>query len=89
MTMIVRNVVAYMGMSFAAMALSAARADSRAQPPAVEQDTMADSRECLSTTTNDGEGVQAMCGKCGDGFCNPRCGETPTSCPADCGGTSI
>ncbi|MBA3395208.1 MAG: hypothetical protein H0T89_21345 [Deltaproteobacteria bacterium] len=31
------------------------------------------------------------CGKCGDGYCNPRCGETATSCPRDCGGgeTSI
>lgn len=28
------------------------------------------------------------CGKCGDRYCNPRCGETPTSCPIDCGGVS-
>jgi hypothetical protein len=25
------------------------------------------------------------CGKCGDGFCNKRCGETSASCPKDCG----
>ena len=28
------------------------------------------------------------CGKCGDNYCNPRCGETATSCPRDCGGTT-
>lgn len=28
------------------------------------------------------------CGKCGDGYCNPRCGESATNCPADCGGTT-
>lgn len=26
-----------------------------------------------------------MCGKCGDGQCVRQCGETPTSCPQDCG----
>ncbi len=25
------------------------------------------------------------CGKCGDGYCNKRCGETALSCPKDCG----
>jgi hypothetical protein len=30
----------------------------------------------------------SACGKCGDGYCNPRCGETATSCPRDCGVTS-
>jgi hypothetical protein len=30
----------------------------------------------------------AFCGRCGDGFCNPRCGETATSCPLDCGATT-
>lgn len=25
------------------------------------------------------------CGRCGDGFCNKRCGETAASCPGDCG----
>lgn len=29
----------------------------------------------------------ARCGKCGDGRCVPQCGETATSCPADCGAT--
>ena len=28
----------------------------------------------------------SACGKCGDGYCNPRCGETATSCPRDCAG---
>ena len=36
----------------------------------------------------DDESGDAMCGKCGDGYCNPRCGETATSCPKDCGGTT-
>ncbi len=30
----------------------------------------------------------ATCGKCGDGYCNPRCGETAKTCPRDCGVTS-
>ena len=29
--------------------------------------------------------IAGGCGKCGDGYCNPRCGETSTSCPRDCG----
>lgn len=33
-------------------------------------------------------GVSAACGKCGDGYCNPRCGETSKNCPRDCGVTS-
>jgi hypothetical protein len=28
------------------------------------------------------------CGKCGDGYCNKRCGETTSSCPKDCGGSA-
>ena len=28
------------------------------------------------------------CGKCGDGYCNKRCGETTLSCPKDCGGSA-
>jgi hypothetical protein len=28
------------------------------------------------------------CGKCGDGYCNKRCGETALSCPKDCGVSS-
>lgn len=30
--------------------------------------------------------VASKCGKCGDGYCNPRCGENATNCPRDCGG---
>jgi hypothetical protein len=33
-----------------------------------------------------GATAAAKCGKCGDGYCNPRCGETAQSCPRDCGG---
>lgn len=29
------------------------------------------------------------CGKCGDGRCVPQCGETATSCPADCGASEL
>ena len=28
---------------------------------------------------------KAACGKCGDGYCNKRCGETAASCPRHCG----
>lgn len=30
----------------------------------------------------------SACGKCGDGYCNPRCGETVQNCPRDCGDSS-
>jgi hypothetical protein len=29
------------------------------------------------------------CGKCGDRVCVPQCGETATSCPKDCGGSTL
>ncbi len=28
------------------------------------------------------------CGKCGDGFCNPSCGENQFTCPRDCAVTA-
>lgn len=27
----------------------------------------------------------SRCGKCGDGTCVRQCGETPETCPVDCG----
>ena len=41
----------------------------------------------LSSGTNECEVASSTCGKCGDGYCNPRCGETKLSCPRDCGGS--
>jgi hypothetical protein len=41
---------------------------------------------CVSDVAADDD-AGAACGKCGDGYCNPRCGETATSCPKDCGAT--
>ncbi len=32
-----------------------------------------------------GVDIASKCGKCGDGYCNPRCGENSTNCPRDCG----
>lgn len=32
---------------------------------------------------------QAMCGRCGDGFCSKTCGENSTNCPADCGSVAL
>ena len=29
--------------------------------------------------------LNTACGRCGDGQCVKSCGETPTTCPADCG----
>lgn len=26
----------------------------------------------------------SSCGRCGDGFCNPSCGENKINCPKDC-----
>ncbi len=40
----------------------------------------ADNAACES-----GRDMASACGKCGDGYCNPRCGETATNCPRDCG----
>ena len=41
---------------------------------------------CLSSEAPAlGDDGGSMCGRCGDGYCNPRCGETATSCPRDCG----
>jgi hypothetical protein len=38
------------------------------------------------TLNNGGKQAQAArCGRCGDGQCVRQCGETATSCPADCG----
>jgi hypothetical protein len=31
------------------------------------------------------DAAPALCGRCGDGACVRSCGETPTSCPRDCG----
>jgi len=29
--------------------------------------------------------TQERCGRCGDGYCNPSCGESALNCPKDCG----
>lgn len=42
----------------------------------------------LAKTSNEsGKQTQPAkaCGRCGDGQCVRQCGETPTSCPKDCG----
>ena len=52
-----------------------------------ERPSLNESQPAAPVCTSDESDV-AMCGKCGDGYCNPRCGETSTSCPRDCGGTT-
>ncbi len=47
------------------------------------QPLMADPSECAPVSD------QNLCGKCGDGTCVRQCGETATSCPADCGGVAL
>lgn len=59
----------------AALALAALAV---AVPPST---TGADEAMCVR------EGV-ALCGKCGDGYCNPRCGENEYTCPKDCAVTT-
>ncbi len=44
---------------------------------------MADPSECAPLSD------QNLCGRCGDGSCVRQCGETATSCPADCGGVAL
>ena len=41
----------------------------------------------VSVGVTDPSSTDAQCGKCGDNYCNPRCGETATTCPRDCGAT--
>jgi hypothetical protein len=89
MTSTIRNVVTFLGVSLAVIAVSMANAGSSVRAPAPVQDTMTDAAACFTTTMSDERGEQSLCGKCGDHFCNPSCGETPTSCPADCGDTTI
>lgn len=69
---------------FCAAALVAARS-AEAERPSVDEGQPA-ALVCVSDEAD--EAADAMCGKCGDGYCNPRCGETATSCPKDCGGTT-
>ncbi len=38
--------------------------------------TSADNIACDTASSN--------CGKCGDRYCNPRCGENEITCPKDC-----
>lgn len=40
----------------------------------------------MATTSleKDASAEVGACGKCGDGYCNKRCGETAASCPKDC-----
>ena len=33
--------------------------------------------------------LNTACGRCGDGQCVKSCGETSTTCPADCGGGGV
>jgi len=69
---------------FCAAALVAARS-AEAERPSVDEGQPA-ALVCVSDEAD--ETADAMCGKCGDGYCNPRCGETATSCPRDCGATT-
>ena len=48
-------------------------------PAAVEVPCGSKSNNILSTA----------CGRCGDGQCVKSCGETATTCPADCGGGGV
>ena len=60
--------------------LEADRPSADERPPAV--------LVCTPDAADADADAEAMCGKCGDGYCNPRCGETATSCPKDCGATT-
>lgn len=68
---------------FCATALTGARSVER---PRVDESQPA---APVCTFGADDKATEAMCGKCGDGFCNPSCGETPTTCPRDCGATTV
>jgi hypothetical protein len=71
---------------FCAAALIAARSVEAERPSVDERQPAA--AVCVAEVADDAANAEPMCGKCGDGYCNPRCGETATSCPKDCGGTS-
>ena len=42
------------------------------------------SQPALAETLCSSESAES-CGRCGDGYCAPGCGETAASCPKDCG----
>lgn len=52
--------------------------------PRVQQGSAIESREPTALAFREDRGT-ALCGRCGDGACVPSCGETPASCPRDCG----
>lgn len=39
----------------------------------------------VAQSTEGGDEQRVCQQRCGDGYCATRCGETATSCPADCG----
>lgn len=81
----IRNFVACTGVSLVAMLVVTLSAGSNAAARASGDSITAAVIECQSRAAEHDDAA-ASCGKCGDHFCNPRCGETATSCPADCAG---
>lgn len=78
-------ILTYMGISLVAM-IAANTAGSNTAPRTPEHCIWAESAECHSLAANHDGAEDLLCGKCGDRFCSPQCGETATSCPEDCGG---
>lgn len=52
-----------------------------------EPSPSAEPQQCSieSTSVESQAEPEPLCGKCGDGACVRSCGETATTCPADCG----
>jgi hypothetical protein len=74
------------GISLIAMIVVTYAAGSNNSAETSEHRIAAEAVECALPALELDGAAEAACGRCGDNFCNPRCGETAASCPRDCGG---
>ena len=83
-----RSLVSWVGVSLVAMIVVTYATRSNETSWTLEHSLVAEAIESESPTVTH-DAADAACGRCGDNFCNPRCGETPTSCPRDCAGVPM
>ena len=65
----IRSIVLVMGLCMTGLLAGNAASNTEATKAAAPADAVCESLQC---------------GKCGDGYCNPRCGENEATCPRDC-----
>jgi hypothetical protein len=81
----IRSSVMWAGISLVAMIVVTYAAGSNDAAATSEQRIAASAAECTFSEVELDGAAEAACGRCGDNFCNPSCGETVASCPRDCG----